>query len=42
MAAGDSNFGLEQWIIDLADLAEEAERRAFLAARTHACNPSRG
>src|SRR6185437_7947671 len=27
------NFGLEQWIIDLAAIAEETERRAFLSNR---------
>ncbi len=27
------NFGLEQWIIDLAAIAGETERRAFLAGR---------
>ena len=32
------NFGLEQWIIDLAAIAEETERRAFLFGRAPACN----
>ena len=32
------NFGVEQWIIDLAGLSEEAQRREFLAARTDICN----
>ncbi len=31
------NFGLEQWIIDLAAIAGEAERRAFLSRRATAC-----
>jgi tetratricopeptide (TPR) repeat protein len=32
------NFGLEQWIIDLAGMAEEGQRRALLAAQVEACN----
>ncbi|HEX3153435.1 MAG TPA: CHAT domain-containing tetratricopeptide repeat protein [Candidatus Angelobacter sp.] len=32
------NFGLEQWIIDLAAIAEESERRAFLSGRAPACD----
>src|SRR6476469_3541834 len=32
------NFGVEQWIIDLAGLSEETQRREFLAARTDICN----
>src|SRR5579859_2636114 len=32
------NFGVEQWIIDLADLSEESQRREFLAARKDICN----
>src|ERR1700761_2886672 len=30
------NFGIEQWIIDLSDIAEEKPRRAFLASREEA------
>jgi tetratricopeptide (TPR) repeat protein len=33
------NFGVEQWITDLAGLSEEQERREFLAARNETCNP---
>src|SRR5471030_2591840 len=32
------NFGLEQWIVDLAAIAGEAERRAFLSGRAAACD----
>jgi CHAT domain-containing protein/predicted negative regulator of RcsB-dependent stress response len=32
------NFGLEQWIIDLAAIAEETERRVFLFGRAPACD----
>src|ERR1051325_1284067 len=32
------NFGLEQWILDLAAIAEESERRAFLAKRATDCD----
>jgi tetratricopeptide (TPR) repeat protein len=32
------NFGVEQWIIDLAGLSEEQQRREFLAARQETCN----
>jgi CHAT domain-containing protein len=32
------NFGLEQWIIDLASIAGETERRAFLSGRAPACD----
>jgi CHAT domain-containing protein len=32
------NFGLEQWIIDLAAIAGEAGRRAFLSGRATACD----
>src|SRR5947209_19625572 len=32
------NFGVEQWIIDLAGLPEEAQRREFLASRNDICN----
>src|SRR5438309_1827679 len=32
------NFGVEQWIIDLADPPEEAQRREFLGSRTDICN----
>ncbi|HEY4675628.1 MAG TPA: tetratricopeptide repeat protein, partial [Candidatus Angelobacter sp.] len=32
------NFGVEQWIIDLADLPEEAQRREFLGSRKDICN----
>jgi hypothetical protein len=34
------NFGVEQWIIDLASLSEEAQRREFIAARKDSCNQS--
>src|SRR5437867_3148738 len=30
------NFGIEQWIVDLAGIPGEGERRAFLAAQTNA------
>ena len=33
MVSQEQNFGLEQWIIDLAAIAGEEQRRAFLAAR---------
>src|SRR5579859_2089637 len=32
------NFGVEQWIIDLAAIADEGQRRSFLAAQTGAPN----
>jgi len=32
------NFGVEQWIIDLAGLSEEAQRREFLTIRKDLCN----
>ena len=32
------NFGVEQWIIDLSELAHEAERREFIAAHKDSCN----
>ena len=32
-----ANFGVEQWIVDLAAIAEEKDRRAFLAARKATC-----
>ncbi|HEY2168285.1 MAG TPA: tetratricopeptide repeat protein, partial [Candidatus Angelobacter sp.] len=32
------NFGVEQWILDLASLPEEAQRREFFAARKDICN----
>jgi tetratricopeptide (TPR) repeat protein len=32
------NFGVEQWIIDLANLAEEAQRREFLTIHKDLCN----
>src|SRR5437868_14168156 len=32
------NFGVEQWIIDLADLSDESQRREFLAARKDICS----
>src|ERR1043166_3547874 len=31
------NFGVEQWIIDLAELSREAERREFIAAHKDSC-----
>src|ERR1051326_2762422 len=31
--AQQPNFGIEQWIIDLAAIADEGQRRAFLAAQ---------
>jgi tetratricopeptide (TPR) repeat protein len=34
------NFGIEQWIIDLAGTADEGARRAFLAAQTDRINRS--
>jgi tetratricopeptide (TPR) repeat protein len=34
------NFGVEQWIIDLAALSDEAQRREFLAVRKDICNPA--
>src|SRR5215472_9207048 len=34
MSQQGTNFGLEQWIVDLAAIAEEEKRRAFLAAHT--------
>ena len=33
MVSQEQNFGLEQWIIDLAAIVDEEQRRAFLAAR---------
>jgi tetratricopeptide (TPR) repeat protein len=33
--AQQPNFGIEQWIIDLAEIHGEKERRAFLAAQTN-------
>lgn len=36
MAQEGSKLGLEQWITDLASIAEEAPRRAFLAAQPQA------
>ncbi len=35
MADPGQTFGLEQWIIDLADLAGEGQRHAFLTAHSH-------
>jgi CHAT domain-containing protein len=35
MADQGQNFGLEQWIIDLAAVAEEEQRHAFLAAHPY-------
>src|SRR3954453_23442115 len=32
------NFGVEQWIIDLASFSEEAQRREFLTIRKDLCN----
>jgi tetratricopeptide (TPR) repeat protein len=32
------NFGLEQWVIDLAAIAAETERRAFLSRRASDCD----
>jgi len=32
------NFGVEQWIIDLAGLTEETQRREFLAVHKDLCN----
>src|SRR4051794_12908784 len=32
------NFGVEQWIIDLAGLPEETQRREFLAGRPDICS----
>ena len=34
------NFGIEQWIIDLAAIPEEEQRRGFLAARKDAGSPA--
>jgi tetratricopeptide (TPR) repeat protein len=36
--AQQPNFGVEQWITDLAGLSEEQQRREFLAARKELCN----
>jgi CHAT domain-containing protein/predicted negative regulator of RcsB-dependent stress response len=36
MSHEGSTFGLEQWIVDLAAIAEEAQRRAFLSAQPQA------
>ncbi|MBZ5490742.1 MAG: CHAT domain-containing protein [Acidobacteriia bacterium] len=33
MVAQEQNFGLEQWVTELAAIADEEQRRAFLAAR---------
>ncbi|HWG39372.1 MAG TPA: tetratricopeptide repeat protein, partial [Candidatus Acidoferrales bacterium] len=33
MVLQEQNFGLEQWITDLAAIADEEQRRAFLATR---------
>ncbi len=38
--AQQPNFGIEQWIIDLAGIAGEEQRRAFLAAQTNAGSTS--
>ena len=38
MVDQEQNFGLEQWIIDLAAIAGEAERRAFLSGHPAACD----
>lgn len=38
MSQQGTNFGLEQWIVDLAAMPEEGQRRAFLAARCQSCN----
>ncbi|HKV90956.1 MAG TPA: CHAT domain-containing tetratricopeptide repeat protein [Candidatus Angelobacter sp.] len=37
MSQQGANFGVEQWIVDLAAIAEEKERRAFLSARKATC-----
>src|ERR1043166_879136 len=34
------NFGVEQWIIDLAALSDEAQRREFLSIRKDIGNPA--
>src|SRR5215467_10506349 len=34
MSEQGASLGLEQWIIDLAAIAEEQQRRAFVAAQT--------
>src|SRR5262249_21222248 len=34
MAESGTSFGLEQWIVDLAAIPEEGQRRAFLAGRS--------
>src|SRR6516164_11635655 len=34
------NFGVDQWIIDLASLSDEGQRRDFLALRKDICNPA--
>src|SRR5438270_5691057 len=36
MSSQGENFGLEQWITDLAAIQEEGQRRAFLAAQPQA------
>ena len=36
MSQEGGTFGLEQWILDLASVADEAQRRAFLAAQSQA------
>src|SRR5215813_3062862 len=33
MSQNGVNYGVEQWIVDLAAIAEEEDRRAFIAAR---------
>jgi tetratricopeptide (TPR) repeat protein len=33
MAAQEQNFGLEKWVTELASIADEEQRRAFLAVR---------
>jgi len=38
MSQQGASFGLEQWIVDLAAIAEEDQRRAFVAAHTQSRN----
>jgi CHAT domain-containing protein/predicted negative regulator of RcsB-dependent stress response len=38
MSQQGTNFGVEQWIVDLAAIAEEEQRRAFLVARLQTCS----
>ncbi len=38
MSQQGANFGVEQWIVVLAAIAEEGQRRAFLAARRQTCS----